>query len=127
MSNTQRIPQAIWEIAKSQAIKVLIDVARSKNPSISYSELVGKIFALQIEAHGTLLGELLGEISSEEDSKGHGLLTVLVVHKSGDGMPGGQFFELAKSRGHKFTDRTKFWLDELEKVCTYWQNQSDTT
>ena len=35
---------------------------------------------------------MLGDISSAEDDAGRGLLTVVVVHKSGDMKPGPGFF-----------------------------------
>jgi hypothetical protein len=35
---------------------------------------------------------MLGEISQEEDEAGHGMLSVIVVHKYGDMQPGPGFF-----------------------------------
>jgi hypothetical protein len=59
---------------------------------------------------------MLGEISSSEDEAGLGLLSVIVVHKDGDMMPGPGFFELAEELGRRFEDRTVFWITELKRV-----------
>lgn len=71
-------------------------------------------------AHDPRLFHFLGEIASEEDEAGRGLLTVVVVHKHGDMQPGPGFFELAKSRGRDTTDILKCWVDELHKVHALW-------
>ncbi len=63
---------------------------------------------------------MLGEISEEEDKAGRGMLTVIVVHKHGDMEPGRGFFDLAKSLGHKWSDKTAFWVKEIKKVHAYW-------
>ena len=64
-----------------------------------------------------------GEIASEEDEQGRGLLTVLVVHKSGDMQPGPGFFELAQSRGRDTSRIVETWVDELKQVFAYWSNK----
>ena len=56
---------------------------------IAYSDLVKWIKSIKIEAHDVRLFHMLGEISSEEDAAGRGMLTVLVVHRVGDMQPGG--------------------------------------
>lgn len=114
--------QDAWDEAKKQAKKVLIEEARSKRGLISYTELVSKVSALRLDPHDSRLGQLLGEISTEENSKGRGLLTVLVVHKTGDQQPGQQFFQLAKSLGRNFSDQITFWIEERGKVCEYWKS-----
>ena len=50
---------------------------------------------------------MLGEISSEEDAAGRGMLTVLVVHRAGDMQPGPGFFELAKQLGRNTSNILK--------------------
>jgi molybdopterin synthase catalytic subunit len=57
-----------------------------------YSELVTKIQTIHLEPDSYALAAMLGEISSEEDAAGHGMLTVIVVHKYGDMQPGPVFF-----------------------------------
>jgi len=112
-----------WDAAKEQAKKILIEVATRKG-RIAYSELVGKISALKLEAHDPRLFHLLGEISTEEDKAGRGMLTAIVVHKSGDMQPGPGFFELAKSLGKKNTkDQMACWVSEFNKVHDYWANK----
>ena len=72
-----------WIAAKQEARQAMI--ARSKGV-IAYSDLVPKITSCILEPNGTHLAHMLGEISSEEDEEGRGLLTV--VHKTGDSKPG---------------------------------------
>ena len=61
-----------------------------------------------------------GEISPEEDEEGRGLLTVVVVHKTGDRKPGPGFFRLARSRGRHIVDEDLFWIAELRIVYDAW-------
>ena len=61
---------------------------------------------------------MLGEISEEEDAAARGMLSVLVVHKGGDLMPGPGFFDLAASLGRNTTDRLKFWAEEFADVLS---------
>jgi hypothetical protein len=115
-----------WETAKQEAKKVLIDIARRKG-RIAYSELASQINAINIEAHDPIMFHLLGEISSEEDKAGRGMLTAIVVHKSGDMQPGPGFFELAKSLGKDTSDQLKCWVDEFNRVHDYWANKAKNT
>jgi hypothetical protein len=115
-----------WEKAKVQATKVLIDVARRKG-RIAYSELAAQITAIQIEAHDPRMFHLLGEISTAEDKAGRGMLTAIVVHKSGDMQPGPGFFELAKSLGKDTSDVLVCWINEFNKVHDYWANKAKST
>jgi len=63
---------------------------------------------------------ILGEISTAEHEAGRGMLSVVVVHKSGDGMPGAGFLELARSLGRDTGDRVEFWASELDRVYRTW-------
>ena len=112
-----------WEKAKTQATEILINVARRKG-RIAYSELAAQITAIQIEAHDPRMFHLLGEISTAEDKAGRGMLTAIVVHKSGDMQPGPGFFELAKSLGKDTSDILVCWINEFNKVHDYWANKS---
>ena len=105
-------PDDLWNAAKEEARQAMIAVARRKSV-ISYSDLVGEITSCHLEPNGTPLAHMLGEISSEEDKVGRGLLTVVVVHKSGDMKPGSGFFRLARSRGRRVVDEEQFWIEEL--------------
>jgi hypothetical protein len=115
-----------WDAAKHEAKSALIDVARRKG-RIAYSELVEKIRAIDIEAHDPRLFHLLGEISTEEHNEGRGMLTAIVVHKSGDMQPGPGFFELAKSLGKDTTDILACWVREFNRVHDYWANKANGT
>lgn len=48
------------------------------------------------------------------------MLSVIVVHKSGDMQPGPGFFELADELGCDTTDILSCWIKELNKVHAYW-------
>ena len=112
-------PDDQWNAAKEEARQAMIAVARCEGV-ISYSDLVGKIKSCHLEPNGDPLAHMLGEISSEEDEKGRGLLTVVVVHKSGDMKPGAGFFRLARSRGRRVVDVEQFWIQELRAVYDTW-------
>ena len=122
MLNNYGYEGADWEKAKAQARDVLIEVARRKD-KITYSELATKITAINIEAHDSRMNHLLGEISSEEDAQGRGMLTAIVVHKFGDLRPGPGFYDLAKSLGKDTSDKDFFWISEVKTVHDYWANQ----
>lgn len=108
-----------WEAAKEEARSIMINRAKVRG-MIPYSDLVKKIRHIRVEPHDPRLFHLLGEISSEEDVAGRGMLTVLVVHKLGDMQPGPGFFELAKRLGRDTSDIVKCWVDELHRVHAVW-------
>lgn len=118
------IPHQTWETAKNEARSVMIQRAKIRG-MISYSDLVQKIEAVRFDAFDKRLFHLLGEISSEEDRAGRGMLTVLVVHKTGDMEPGPGFYELAKLLGRKTNDPLKFWVSELHKVHEFWSRKQN--
>lgn len=97
----------------------MIAVARSKNV-IADSDLVRKITSCILEPNGSHLAHMLGEISSEEDEKCRGMLTVVVAHKTGDLKPGPGFFRLARSRGRHIVNEERFWIEELHYVYDAW-------
>ena len=119
MLNDYGFEGAQWDAGKEQARGALMAVAARKG-SIAYSDLVEQITALCLEAHDQRLFHLLGEISSEEDKAGRGMLTAIVVHKSGDLQPGPGFFELARSLGKNTKDPLVCWIAECSKVHDYW-------
>jgi hypothetical protein len=112
-------PEADWAAAKDEARDIMIDRARVRG-MIPYSDLVARIQSIDMGAHDPRLFHFLGELSAEEDALGRGMLTVLVVHKSGDMQPGPGFFELAKSLGRDTSDLLRCWIDELHRVHTVW-------
>ena len=109
-----------WEAAKVEIRKILIDRAKNNSP-ISYLELASQIMTIEIEPHAHALHEMLGEISISEDNAGRGLLSVFVVHKGDDMMPGQGFFIVAEDRGRDTSDREKLWIDEIKFVHSHWK------
>jgi len=95
--------------------QVLIARARDKG-KISYTELTGMVHIIHFSPDAAAFHHMLDEISKEENEAGRGMLSVLVVHKAGDMMPGPGFFKLAKKLERDTSDREKCWVDEFNKV-----------
>jgi len=115
------ISKQVWDLAKGQARDTMVERAKLRG-TIPYSELVAEIHAIKLQAFDKRLFHLLGEISSEEDQAGRGMLSVVVVHKHGDMEPGPGFYELAKLLGRSTKDKLKFWVEELHRVHAVWSN-----
>jgi len=113
-------PQPDWDAAKAEIKEILIGRAKVRG-MIPYSELVGLVRAVNLEAHDVRLFAMLGEVSTEEARAGRGMLSALVVHKEGDMQPGPGFFDLAKSLGRDASDILKCWVEEFRKVHAYWE------
>ena len=111
--------QSDWERAKAEAKEIMISRARVRG-MIPYSELANKIKSVSLGAYDQRFFHFLGEISQEEDASGRGMLTVLVVHRSGDMQPGPGFYELASYLGRDTRDVLKCWIDELHRVHAVW-------
>jgi hypothetical protein len=109
-----------WEDAKNEVRVILIERAKQRG-FITYSELAPLISAVEVEYHDPRLNALLGQVATEEEQRGRGLLSVLVVHKVGDMQPGPGFYELAKWFNRKIADHTRFWVAEFNRVFDYWQ------
>ena len=123
MAKKYGYPEDVWNKAKEEMRTILIDRAKNRG-MIPYSELVRQIKTIHLEPDSYALGNMLGEISTEEDSASRGMLSVLVVHKSGDMQPGPGFYELAKSLGKDTSDILVFWVAELKRVFAYWSNKN---
>lgn len=115
-------PIDLWNAAKGEMRGILTERAKVRG-MIPYSELVSKLTKVRLEPESYALAAMLGEISSEEDAEGRGMLTVIVVHKYGDMQPGPGFFELARALGRDISDIEKCWLEELRKVHGFWSNR----
>jgi len=111
--------EAEWDAAKAEG-KTLLAAYAKRRQMIPYSEFVGRIKSITLEPHDIRLRHLLGEISTEESKAGRGMLTALVVHKTGDMQPGPGFFELAKQLGHDTSDIVKFWIEEVKHIFHVW-------
>jgi hypothetical protein len=111
----------VWAAAKAEVRSILVEVAQRER-TIFYSELVGEMKTINLEAHDQRLFALLGHVSQDEHELGHPLLSVIVVHKEGTkrGMPGDGFFVLAKSLGFDTRNKEKLWADETARVHGRW-------
>ena len=114
-SSTFTYSRKDWDAAKAEAKSVLRRIAR-KETTISYSELADQIGAIHLEAFGAPMSHFLGEISVEEDADGHGMLSAVVVHKTGDRKPGPGFYDCASFLGRDVSDIDKTWANELTNV-----------
>ncbi|MBY5892982.1 hypothetical protein [Rhizobium ruizarguesonis] len=108
-----------WEKAKAEAMAVLRQRVKRGDP-ITYSDLVNKITAVNMEPHDTRLAHFLGEISTEEHKAARPLTTALVVHKH-DLQPGKGFFDLSRSLGFSFNDEIEFWSDQIDRLRSQWK------
>jgi hypothetical protein len=114
------IDPAKWEAAKDEIRAILIEKAKQRAIGITYSDLVEQIKSVRFSAHDQRLFAILGQISVTEHEQGRPLLSVLVVHKTGDMQPGQGFFELAKALGFDTSNLLKTWVDEFKRVHKYW-------
>jgi len=112
-----------WQAAKDEIRAVLLERAR-RPETIAYSELVQKVRAIDLQAHDPRLDELLGQIATEEYGQGRGMLSVLVVHKTGDLRPGPGFYHCARALGLDTSDEDKLWVEQFNKVHASWQQAS---
>lgn len=111
-----------WDKAKKEAKDILIRTLKeSRNfdniKTICYSDLAKQILARTIEPYGSDMSRLLEEVCIEGEKCSGVLLTVVVVHKNGDKMPGDGFFRLAEKIRCDVKDKLSRWNDELR--CAY--------
>lgn len=121
MSAKYGYPETEWEDAKEEMRRILVQTA-SHSRTIAYSDLVCGVHTIRLQPDSHALAHMLGEISTEEDTAGRGMLSVVVVHKGGDQKPGPGFFELAKKLGRDTSDVLKCWIQELRQVHDYWRS-----
>lgn len=119
MRTTYGYPTASWGAARQQMTDILIRYARD-GKTVCYSDLVRQITAIQLTPDSDALSKMLEEISTEQDRADKGMLSVLVVHKTGDLMPGPGFYKLAKQLGRDTSDKERCWIDELKRVYEQW-------
>ena len=120
-SSDYGIPQENWDAAKLEARNAMIAVARRRS-LIFYSDLVGKITTVAFDYHDIRLNSLLEDVSIDEDENGRGMLSAVVVHKTGEtkDRPGSGFFELAAKLGRRTADRDRCWSEEVARVYAHW-------
>jgi hypothetical protein len=109
-----------WRAGRKEGRAAMIAHAK-RGQMITYTELVDSIRSVRLEPHDPRLFMMLGGISTEEDAAGRGMLTAIVVHKTGDYLPGTGFFELAKELGKNVSDPIKCRTTEVGKVFDYWK------
>jgi hypothetical protein len=115
--------EVAWQSAKTEAKAALVARAKVRG-MLPYSELVRSIHSIALEPHDVRLFHMLGQLSTEEAEAGRGMITALVVHKTGDMQPGPGFFELAERLGHDASDILAFWIGQVKKVHAYWEMQA---
>ena len=93
------IKRKVWERTKEEMKIAIIEQAKRED-MISYSKLLNYIKSLKLNIeeidHRSIMAEMLGEISLAEDKAGRGMLSALVVHKTGDREPGQGFLTMQK-------------------------------
>lgn len=107
-------PESDWRLAKEQAKAAMIKRAR-RGRTMTYTDLCNEIEAIRFDPHDSRLPHFLGQISTEEDQKGRGMLTAVVVHKH-DGQPGKGFYELARRLGRTVVEEERTWVEELDRL-----------
>lgn len=115
-------PDHVWAQAKEEAKVILAGVARARGV-IAYSDLTVQIGAISFLSSDQRFFFLLREISADEYRAGRGMLTAVVVHKSGDFKPGPGFFDLAQSLGLNVSDSDRLWIEQLTTAHDYWSAQ----
>jgi hypothetical protein len=125
MKNKWGYEERDWNKAKAEATAILIEIAKARG-RIPYSELAPKIQAISFDADEPRFWHLLGEISVEEVANNRGMLSALVVHKSGNMRPGSGFYKLAEGLLKKKVSQTevdRLWLKEFNRVHDVWANR----
>ena len=108
------VPVEKWAAAKEEIRTVLAAKARA-HAMIPYSELVELVRSVTFSAFDQRLFAILGQVAVEEHEQGRPLLSVLVVHKSGDMQPGEGFFDasLGAARRASFEAAASQWSQTL--------------
>lgn len=122
MTTRYGFSEETWAAGKEEMRQAMIQRAKVRG-MIPYSELVETVTEFDMEPNSYTFAAMLGEISSEEDAAGRGMLSVIVVHKDGDMQPGPGFFELAGELGRDTSDILKCWVEELKKVHRVWSGK----
>lgn len=115
----QGFPDEDWTAAQHEAKDLMVNAARRRG-MITYSDLFSRLSRIAMQPHDPRVYPFLEEISLSEDAAGRGMLTVVVVHKTGDMEPGKGFYDLAKRLRRDTSDLQKCWIEELHKVHAYW-------
>ena len=112
-----------WQAAKDEIVEILGARVRAGAGTITYGQLCAAMTTMEIRPHDFALRHMLGEVSTDEDDLGRGMLTAYVVSAEAGG-PGGGFFELAEKLGRKVDDRDACWVAELQRVEVAWNGDA---
>ncbi len=104
-----------WEQLCEKTQKILMEIAR-KRQMISYSDLAIKLGDPKIRADSPALASLLEYASRKSVDDIEAMISVVVVHKTGDMEPGKGFYSLADELGLDTEDQQKFWIDQLHAI-----------
>lgn len=107
-----------WKAAKAEGKKILSECAKH-NRKLAYSDFAKKLQSIQLGPRSPRLFDLLGEISTQENAAGRGMLSALVVRKD-YGQPGEGFFDLAQKLGRDISNKHEFWTEEVKRVYAAW-------
>ena len=110
----------------------LINIAKRGNRAssrISYQDLAdqcrlvlnGQRLDMMNIDHRNYLGDILGNISHEEDESDRPILSALVFNEQ-KGQPGKGFYDLAKELGRQkpMESDLVFWSNELNRIYEFW-------
>jgi hypothetical protein len=118
-----------WLSTIEEARSILIDQAKRRQ-LITYSELTQKITTCDLPCPSDALSTLLEELSRLENEQDRGMLSALVVHKTGEPVPGTGFYKLARELGKAPADQMTqnkramlMWVEELKKVIAHWSTE----
>lgn len=89
--------------------------AAQRGETITYSQLVKGIEAMELSPRSDVLAKILDDISLAEDAAGRGMLSAVVVHAA-DQLPGEGFNKLGKQLGRDVSDPAVFHATELAGV-----------
>lgn len=106
-----------------QLYEALVEVARTPHTT-TYSD-VALLCGLDVRGDIAELGRRLDEISSYERENGRPLLSVVVIHRDGDQIPGDGFFRLARRLGVQRAGMENFifFAEELRRCQEYWRGR----
>ncbi len=117
-----------WRAAKDEAIEILSDrAAQPINFTIFYSDLCDRIQTIEFAYDSKVFWEFLGEISTEEFLAGRGMLSAIVVRKTGEHKPGPGFIACATQLDLDVSDPDRTWSEQLNFVHDYWIRQGTAT
>ena len=110
-----------WADRKRDHIEALA-AAPTDARAVVLADKLHNLTSIRFDLDDVAYHKMLGEISEEEDAQGRGLLSAIVVHKTGDQEPGTGFYELAEALGRNVSDRLRCWTDEVKLAYQVWAN-----